>query len=399
MFHVKHPTLNPYGVTTTMYKLILIALMATLAACSGADESPEVSHGPDAQDMRADMPAADMRGGQDMDEQDMAADLPSAAIYAGLVINEVAAAGEPADWFEVYNGGAEVIDLSGVTFSDDPADTAKGTFAAGTMLAPGAYLAVDATDEAAGFKLGADEQLGLYAPGGAQLDLVDWADGASPAGKSFGRIPNGQGPFETLDMPTRGAANIPNGGVMVPPRCGDDAINGAEVCDGQVLGGRTCEGEGFASGTLACALDCMALDTSACVAKMARVVVSEVTSSGDDQIELFNAGDAPAMLQGWRVVDSGYDLMSPPTTAENMNQSYALPATTLMPGAYLVLVKDTDHSFGLGKSDEVLLLNAASEVVDRTGVWPDDAAQVSWCRVGEAFQTCRAATFGDANQP
>jgi hypothetical protein len=378
-----------------MRKLILIALTAALAACSGADDPIVADDTNKGQDMAADMPANDMGAGPDM-TADQGLDMPAAG-YAGLVINEVAAAGEPSDWFELYNGGAATIDLSGVTFSDDDADRAKGKIAAGTTLAPGAYLAVDVSDEAAGFKLSSDERLGLYAPSGAPIDLIDWEEGSSPAGKSLGRIPNGAGPFVTLDVPTRGAANVPNGGAM--GRCGDGVVNGAEVCDGAALSGQTCEGEGFASGSLACAASCAAVDTSGCVAKAARVVISEVTSSGDDQIELFNAGDAPAALSGWRVVDSGYDLMLPADDVDNLDQSYTLPATMLMPGAYLVLVKDADHSFGLGKSDEVLLLNAASEVVDRTGVWPDDEAETSWCRAGELFQACQSATFGAANRP
>jgi cysteine-rich repeat protein len=47
--------------------------------------------------------------------------------------------------------------------------------------------------------------------------------------------------------------------------CGDDLAEGAEVCDGLDLGGRTCASLGYISGDLACAGDCKALDTSGCL--------------------------------------------------------------------------------------------------------------------------------------
>ncbi len=46
------------------------------------------------------------------------------------------------------------------------------------------------------------------------------------------------------------------------PVCGNGALEDGEVCDGDELGGQTCQSQGFASGELAC-VDC-ALDTSAC---------------------------------------------------------------------------------------------------------------------------------------
>ncbi len=46
--------------------------------------------------------------------------------------------------------------------------------------------------------------------------------------------------------------------------CGNAAVEGDEACDGDDLGGETCESQGFDAGTLACAGDCSAFDTSAC---------------------------------------------------------------------------------------------------------------------------------------
>lgn len=46
--------------------------------------------------------------------------------------------------------------------------------------------------------------------------------------------------------------------------CGDDMINGADVCDGTDLGGEDCISQGFDGGDLACAEGCAALDPSGC---------------------------------------------------------------------------------------------------------------------------------------
>jgi len=47
--------------------------------------------------------------------------------------------------------------------------------------------------------------------------------------------------------------------------CGNDLIEGTEVCDGTDLGVQDCVSQGFASGTLACADTCDAFDTAGCV--------------------------------------------------------------------------------------------------------------------------------------
>lgn len=47
-------------------------------------------------------------------------------------------------------------------------------------------------------------------------------------------------------------------------QCGNGTLDDGEVCDGDQLGDATCESEGFGGGTLACAADCSALDTTMC---------------------------------------------------------------------------------------------------------------------------------------
>ncbi|MCI0572420.1 MAG: VCBS repeat-containing protein [Myxococcaceae bacterium] len=48
------------------------------------------------------------------------------------------------------------------------------------------------------------------------------------------------------------------------PECGDGRIDTGEQCDGTSLGGKSCVGEGFDTGTLGCTSSCF-LDVSACV--------------------------------------------------------------------------------------------------------------------------------------
>lgn len=47
--------------------------------------------------------------------------------------------------------------------------------------------------------------------------------------------------------------------------CGNGAIDPQEKCDGEELGADDCLSQGFDEGTLACAMDCAAFDTSACI--------------------------------------------------------------------------------------------------------------------------------------
>lgn len=51
-----------------------------------------------------------------------------------------------------------------------------------------------------------------------------------------------------------------------PAVCGNNVLEGGEVCDGSALNGETCSSQGYAGGgSLACQSDCSALDTSNCV--------------------------------------------------------------------------------------------------------------------------------------
>lgn len=50
-----------------------------------------------------------------------------------------------------------------------------------------------------------------------------------------------------------------------PPECGNDEIEGSEVCDGADLGNDTCLTQGFDGGDLACLADCSGFETTGCI--------------------------------------------------------------------------------------------------------------------------------------
>ena len=134
--------------------------------------------------------------------------LTGGAAGQGLVINEIAAAGSPFDWFELLNTSGQTLDLSGFSFTDN-LDTRNNVsdFPDGTTIGPGEHLVIQFNEDFPGFFLNGTEELGIIAPDGQFIDTVVWDEGDSPVGGSYARIPDGTGPFETLGMDTRGASN------------------------------------------------------------------------------------------------------------------------------------------------------------------------------------------------
>ena len=127
----------------------------------------------------------------------------------GLVINEVAAQGDPLDWFELYNASDESIDLAGFVMADDLTDESKRTpFPDGTVIAAGEFLQIELDKDGwPGFALGRDEELGIWTADGTLVAQVDWEKGQADEGTSWARLPDITGDFQTVDTPTPGAPN------------------------------------------------------------------------------------------------------------------------------------------------------------------------------------------------
>ena len=133
----------------------------------------------------------------------------TAAADTGLVINEVAAKGDPLDWFELYNASGKEIALADFVTADDLLDAGKRVaFPAELVISPGGYLQVELDKDGwPGFALGGDEELGIWTRDGAPVAEVDWDEGQAGEGMSFARVPDATGEFRTVANPTPGAAN------------------------------------------------------------------------------------------------------------------------------------------------------------------------------------------------
>ena len=143
--------------------------------------------------------------------EDSGADPGTAPVDVGLVINEVAAKGDPLDWFELHNPSPDPIALDGFEVADSLTDAGKRVaFPAGTTIGPGGYMQISLDKDAwPGFALGSDEELGIWRLDGTHVDSVDWNEGQSAEGQSYARVPDSTGDFQTVDNPTPGAANQP----------------------------------------------------------------------------------------------------------------------------------------------------------------------------------------------
>lgn len=109
--------------------------------------------------------------------------------------------GSPGDWVELFNAGSTATDLSGWVFKDND-DSHAYAIAAGTTLAPGAYLVLD--EAAFGFGLGANDAARLFDAAGQLVDSYQWS--AHAAG-TYARCPDALGSFGAVATVTKGAAN------------------------------------------------------------------------------------------------------------------------------------------------------------------------------------------------
>ncbi len=130
---------------------------------------------------------------------------------AGLVINEIAAQGDPLDWFELYNSSDSQLALANFVVADDLSDAGKRVaFPSDLVIPPGGYLQVELDKDGwPGFALGRDEELGIWTADGVPVARADWDEGQADAGASYARVPDVSGEFQTVRTPTPGTANQP----------------------------------------------------------------------------------------------------------------------------------------------------------------------------------------------
>ncbi|MHA3772540.1 lamin tail domain-containing protein [Verrucomicrobiota bacterium sgz303538] len=167
-------------------------------------------------DQSSTSPSSDIVWGMKLD-----ANIPSAS-SASVVINEVLPInatlqnpdGSLAGWIELFNPSAAAVDISGMSLTNDVADSRRFVFPANTSVPANGYIVITCNSLTAqsptntGFALdGAGGGVYLFdAPkvGGGLRDSVVY--GHQLPDFSIGRITDGSGAF-TLTVPTRGALN------------------------------------------------------------------------------------------------------------------------------------------------------------------------------------------------
>lgn len=283
--------------------------------------------------------------------------LPAAAADTpAVVINEVESNGDSTDWIEIMNVGSSAIDISGWVLLDNK-DTEPTTIPAGTTLAAGE---IKAFDSVAG--LGGGDSARVF---DAAMNLVATYTWSTHAATTYGRCPDGSGDLVTTDASTKGAAND------CPAPAPDPDPEPVPDPDPSPSDVET------------------------------YLVVNEVETSGvaglyagEDWIELKNTGSMILDVSGVVVAD------------ENDEEQYTIPAgTTIAAGGYLVLVGETDFTYGLGKGDSVRLFvagtaNTASATAFESYTWPNNHAAITFGRCPDGtgeFAETTAATPGAAN--
>lgn len=148
-----------------------------------------------------------------------------------VVINEFMASnsvsvadqdGEFDDWIELYNTGGSEVDLSGYHLSDDQNELAAYTFPFGTSIGGNSYLIVWTDDDPdqdglhADFKLSSAGEAIYFSDANLNLlDAVTFPEQEEDI--SYGRIPNGTGPFEQMSF-TFSSMNYPGVGLADLPQ-------------------------------------------------------------------------------------------------------------------------------------------------------------------------------------
>ncbi|RRJ87053.1 LPXTG cell wall anchor domain-containing protein [Gulosibacter macacae] len=256
-------------------------------------------------------------------------DIPVEETPGALILNEIDS--QPADWIEFVNPGTEALDISGYEIRDN-SDDHRWRFPAGSSIAAGEYLVVDAKAEGliwdqltdnwvpntfeAAIGIGGADSIRVYDLTGTIIQETSWTAHAAidgdQAAATIARCPDTTGAFEIAYI-TKGAVNE-----CVPPK----------------------------------------------------VVINEVESNGDDTdwVEIKNIGDTPVDISGWTVMDN-----HPVGHAADVTP--VATGTTLAPGAYYVFLGNADFAFGLGANDQATVRDAHGQTVAEYA-WTTHAAGV-----------------------
>ena len=147
-------------------------------------------------------------------------------------------------------------------------------------------------------------------------------------------------------------------------------------------------------------------DTSECSidANASSVVLNEFSSTGDDEVELFNTASTAVSLGGWILTDDvepqRIDSYDPLSDTEKFVFS---DATVIPAGGYLVIPKgsaELAHAFGISSKGDIVSLVAPNGTLIDQSQADKNMAKPSYCRVPDGtgdWQTCEK-TMGSSNE-
>ncbi|MFW9831504.1 MAG: lamin tail domain-containing protein, partial [Candidatus Thorarchaeota archaeon] len=308
----------------------------------------------------------------------------TSVVPGNLFINEFMASNNAAvldpegyypDWIELYNGGNESIDLSGMYLTDDLTNP-KWQFPTGTNIAAGGFLVVWADSFSnngslhASFSLNASgEAIGLFARDGVSaIDSIVFDKQISDV--SYGRLPDGSPNWNYL-TPTVGLAN----------NLGEIVNIGAPNNFGVVPEGLF--------------INVIMADN--------QITIAGPDGTYPDWIELFNAGNETIDLSGMYLTDD----LTDPTAWRFPNETFIEPESWLLIWADNSSDTDSLHaSFGLNANGEEVGLFASdgTTLIDSI-TFVKQIGDVSYGRLpdgGESWDYLLRATPGwgnDERQP
>ncbi len=217
------PVYSAFGVPATLY-LRVEATTACSASAGGLTISTRTTRQTAVDSQSGDPLLAELMPDLNTDS------LPELDVNKWLHINEIAADNdgdwtdpdeptEHPDWIELYNSGPLPINLGGMYLTDDLSAPTRYRIADGVMIASHSYVVFIADSESdqgalhTNFSLAkGGESVGLFdsdAQGNRPIDFLTF--GPQSTDVTYGRYPDGFGPWIALPSSTPGAANVTAG--------------------------------------------------------------------------------------------------------------------------------------------------------------------------------------------
>ena len=109
-------------------------------------------------------------------------------------------------WVEVYNPGGEDVSLTG-WFATPDGLRVPLTPIGGDVVVPAEGFALLQSNTELAFSLTEDGSFWLMGQTGIKVDSVSWTTDLVPTDQSYGRVPDGDGEFQTLLNPSPGESN------------------------------------------------------------------------------------------------------------------------------------------------------------------------------------------------